>query len=204
MKRRHTAAAQAKISVFLMVSFAFLLITAPGMADDAATTVAATIPAENSLMQQAIEHAKQHYGIDILITDELLRSPVAPSIKATVTAEKWIDQVFKSYDKLVFYNAQGKINAIHIVGLKNSRNTVAQKAPAAPEPTAQASSPGYAAPSSAADAIVIADPSAEPSLEEEGVIIHAQTEQQELPEGVAIYQNNGEADDLAIAGVILH
>jgi hypothetical protein len=202
-RHRHTTATQAKVSFLLRASLALLLLTAPVMADEAATTVAA-VPTENSLMQQAVEHAKQLYGIDILITDELLRSPVAPWTKATVTAERWIDQVFKSYDKIVFYNDQGKINAIHIVGLKNSKNAVAQKAPAGSEPMAHASVPANAAPSSAADEIVTADPTADLSPEQEGFIIHPPTEEQELPEGVAIYQNNGEADDLAIAGVILH
>lgn len=186
----------------IIILHIFFLFSTPSSAKESSSIVT-TNRFESYPMQNAVEHAKLQYGIEILVKDELLHERVAPWDKETLSAEKWIAQVFKFYDKIAIYNNQGRVKTIKIVGLKNDQGTILQaslndsEAKPRPQNLAQAEYPV------AANKIVFPKtPEYSPQEIEESIINH-QYGEQSLPEGVIIYNSNESTDADLPADVII-
>lgn len=200
----HNNLSMAKITIILITALHVLFsLGTQCMADNA--TVTSINNMNTYTVQNAINHARNRYGIDILVTEKLQDNRLDPWDRRFLPVDKWVDMVFKSYDKIVYYNDQGEVQSIIIVRVKNSQTNLAETNHSSVTRSVLSFESDPGEPSIAPSKVIVSSsaPAEYSQKDGEDFIIHQEAENFQLDAGVIIYHNNGNANDLAAAGVII-
>jgi hypothetical protein len=176
---------------FLVLLVVVCFFSTPGVAKEGSTVISfQNAPGGNApgvFVQNALEYAKDQYDIDILVNTGLLHEQVAPWNDTALPANKWAARVFKSFDKIVYYNSQGRIESIKVIGLKGGTGTGARNHVTTSDTQVQTATVGGARKPLPASDVTFFSPTDTRPKEMEEMVIDKATGDQQPPEGVTIY-----------------